>query len=151
MCKLKHLRVGDWPIADHEAFNIAYKPGDVFDENRGPGAHHSEGWRRMILTTYRRWLGFLTTHDPTDLLKLPADRITPQRLRDFIDHIDLEVRPTTVFMGSPISITLHALLPRRRIGVGWRQSKRAFLRVRNARIGSIAWFLVGTRSISGWR
>ena len=98
MCKLKHMRLEDWPVGDHEAFRIAYQPGDIFDESRGPGAHHSEGWRRMILTTYRRWLGFLTTHYPTDLLKSPADRITPQRIRDFIGHIDLEVRPTTVFM-----------------------------------------------------
>ena len=125
MCKLKHMRLEDLPVADHEAFRIAYQPGDIFDESRGPGAHHSEGWRRMILTTYRRWLGFLTTHYPTDLLKSPADRITPQRIRDFIDHIETEV--------------------------GWRQSKRALLRVPNPRIGSIAWFLVGIRSISGWR
>ena len=98
MCKLKHMRLEDWPVGDHEAFRIAYQPGDIFDESRGPGAHQSEGWRRMILTTYRRWLGFLTTHYPTDLLKSPADPITPQRIRDFIGHIDLEVRPTTVFM-----------------------------------------------------
>ena len=84
--------------ADREAFRIAYEPGDIFDESRGPGAHHSDGWRRMILTTYRRWLGFLTAHHPSDLLKPPAERITPQRIRDFIDHIDAEVRPTTVSM-----------------------------------------------------
>ena len=88
MRKLKHLPLEDWPADDREAFGIAYAPGDIFDESRGPGAHHSEGWRRMILTTYRRWLGFLTAHHPADLLKAPVDRITPQRIRDFIDHIE---------------------------------------------------------------
>jgi integrase/recombinase XerD len=99
MRKLKHLPLEDWPAADREAFGIAYEPGDIFDDSRGPGAHHSEGWRRMILTTYRRWLVFLTAHHPADLLKAPVeDRITPQRIRDFIDHIEAEVRPTTVAM-----------------------------------------------------
>ena len=53
MRKLKHLPLEHWPAADHDALNVAYQPGDIFDESRGPGAHHSEGWRRMIRTTYR--------------------------------------------------------------------------------------------------
>jgi hypothetical protein len=52
----------------------------------------------MILTTYRRWLGFLAAHRSADLLKPPVDRITPQRIRDFIEHIEAEVRPMTVSM-----------------------------------------------------
>jgi integrase/recombinase XerD len=98
MRKLKHLPLEDWPAADREAFRVAYESGDIFDDSRGPGAHHSEGWRRMILTTYRRWLGYLTAHHPSDLLKPPTNRITPQRIRDFIEHINTEVRPTTVSM-----------------------------------------------------
>jgi hypothetical protein len=98
MRKLKHLPLEDWPEDDRAAFQAAYEPGDIFDDSRGPSAHHSEGWRRMILTTYRRWLGFLASDHPSDLLKPPTDRITPQRIRDFIDHIEAEVRPTTVAM-----------------------------------------------------
>jgi hypothetical protein len=52
----------------------------------------------MILTTYRRWLGFLAAHHPGDLSKPLMARITPQRIREFIDHIEAEVRPTTVAM-----------------------------------------------------
>ena len=98
MRKLKHLPLEAWPPADHDAFGVAYEPGDVFDESCGPGAHYSEGWRRMIRTTYRRWLGFLTEHYPADLLKPPAERITPERVRAFIEHLSAEVRPTTVAM-----------------------------------------------------
>jgi len=98
MQKLKHLPLADWPKADHDAFVAAYRPGDIFDEDRGPGAHHSDGWRRMIRTTWRRWLGFLTDYYPADLLKLPAERITPERLRAFVEHLSAEVRPTTVAM-----------------------------------------------------
>ena len=98
MRKLKHLPLAHWPAADHDALNVAYQPGDIFDESRGVGAHHSEGWRRMIRTTYRRWLGFLTDHYSADLLKPPAERITPERVRTFVEHLSAEVRPTTVAM-----------------------------------------------------
>ena len=60
MRTLKHLPLDKWPEADREAFRAAYEPGDLFDETAGPGAHLSEGTRRMIRTAYRRWLGFLT-------------------------------------------------------------------------------------------
>jgi hypothetical protein len=96
MRKLKHLPLDQCPDADHEAFRIAYEPGDVFDEPGGPGAHLAEGTRKMIQTAYRRWLGFLREFYPDDLLKAPADRITLERVRAFFDHLRREVRPTTV-------------------------------------------------------
>ncbi len=98
MRPLKHLPVRDWPEADTAAFAKAYQPGDIFDETNGPGAHHSEGWRRMIRTSYRRWLGFLKEHDPADLLRAPAERITPERIRAFVEQLSAEVKPTTVVL-----------------------------------------------------
>ncbi len=96
MRPLKHLPLDQWPEADHEAFRAAYEPGDVFDETCGPGAHLAEGTRRMIGTAYRRWLGFLNVDYPDDLLKSLAVRITPERVRAFIDHLGAEIRPTSV-------------------------------------------------------
>jgi integrase/recombinase XerD len=96
MRKLKHLPLDQLSSADLEAFRIAYVPGDVFDETGGPGAHLAAGTRKMIQTAYRRWLGFLSEFYPDDLLKAPADRITPERVRAFVDHLRREVRPTTV-------------------------------------------------------
>jgi len=98
MRKLKHLPLRHWPAADHEAFKRAYAPGDIFDETCGPGAHHSQGWRRMIETSYRRWLGFLAEHDPAALQEPPGQRITPERLRAFVEHLSIEVLPTTLAM-----------------------------------------------------
>ncbi len=96
MRKLKHLSLELWPEADHEAFRGAYKPGDIFDESCGPGAHHSQGWRRMVRTSYRRWLGFLFEYYRADLSKPPATRITPERVQAFVEQLSTEVRPTTV-------------------------------------------------------
>jgi integrase len=96
MQKLKHLPLDQWPEADHEAFRVAYEPGDVFDETSGPGAHLAEGTRKLIRTAYRRWLGLLKEWYPSDLPKPPADRITPGRVRDLIDHLSAEIRSTSV-------------------------------------------------------
>lgn len=96
MRKLKHLPLSRWPMADIEAFAKAYEPGDIFEDTAGPGAHLAEGTRRMIQTAYRRWLGFLAEHYPDDLLKPPADRITTDRVRAFIEHLSAEIRPTSV-------------------------------------------------------
>ena len=96
MRKLKHLPLDQWPEADHKAFRAAYESGDIFDETSGPGAHLAEGTRRMIGTAYRRWLGFLKAYHPGDLLAPPADRITPERLRAFVDHLSAEIRTTSV-------------------------------------------------------
>jgi hypothetical protein len=95
MRRLKHLPLKDWPAADTAAFAKAYEPGDIFDETNGPGAYHSEGWRRMVRTSYRRWLGFLSECYPADLLRDPAERITRKRVRAFVEQLSGEVRPTT--------------------------------------------------------
>lgn len=96
MRKLKHLPLAQWPKVDHEAFRAAYEPGDVFDETGGPGAHLAEGTRKLIRTAYRRWLGFLKEWYPADLLEPPAARITPERVRSFVDHLSTETRSTSV-------------------------------------------------------
>jgi integrase/recombinase XerD len=98
MRTLKHLPVNEWPEADREAFRAAYEPGDVFDETAGPGAHLAERTRAWIRFTYRRWLGFLKANYPDDFSMPPAARITPERVRAFIDHLGTEIKPTSVAM-----------------------------------------------------
>ena len=96
MRKLKHLPLDKWPMADIEAFTKAYEPGDIFERHAGPGRSPSRGHPQDDQTAYRRWLGFLTEHYPDDLLKPPADRITPERVRAFIEHLSAEIRATSV-------------------------------------------------------
>jgi integrase len=93
---LKHLPVADWPEEDLRVFDAAFAPGDIFDDDRGPGAHLAPASRRTITTAYRRWLGFLNTLFVEDLRKPPADRITPARVRDYVEHLTLEVQSVTV-------------------------------------------------------
>ena len=96
MRRPKHLPLELWPDADHEAFRVVYAAGDIFDEARGPGTHLAEGTRKWIQYGYRRWLGFLDASHPLVLLMSPADRITRERVRGFIDHLSTEVSAATV-------------------------------------------------------
>jgi len=130
MRKLKHLPLEHWPKADRDAFDAAYRPGDIFDEDRGPGAHHSEGWRRMIRTTWCRWLGFLTDHYSADLMRPPVERITPERVRAFVEHLSAGVRPTTVAMAVAHLYAAACLIASER---DWR-----WLGSLNARLASLA-------------
>jgi integrase len=100
MRALKHLPVSEWPEADHKAFRSVYEPGDVFDDTAGPGAHLSDGSRRMIRCIYRRWLGFLNAKYPDDLSIPPAERITPERVRGFIEDLIADTRASTVAIAS---------------------------------------------------
>lgn len=96
MRTVKHLPLAQWPNADHVAFRAAYEPSDLFDDTGGPGHHLAAGTRGLIKTCYRRWMGFLKTNYPEDFLKPPDERITTERVRDFVDHLTLDVRPASV-------------------------------------------------------
>ena len=85
--RLKHLPEVDWPPEDHQLFQEAFATGDIFDDNRGAGAHLSQRSRRTIRFGWRRWLGFLAAAHPGDL-QLPApDRITPVRVRAYVEDL----------------------------------------------------------------
>jgi integrase/recombinase XerD len=106
----KHLPLSELPDGDHAAFADAYAPGDIFDVMRGPGAHLAEGTRRMIQTGYGRWLAFLRQAHPSALPMPPAGRISPERVRAFIEHLALEVRPTSLAFTSSSLLNAARLL-----------------------------------------
>jgi hypothetical protein len=85
--RLKHLLEADWPAEDRQLFEKAFAKGDIFDGNAGTGAHLSERTRRTMCFGWRRWLGFLATNYPEDLGLTAADRITPERVRSYIEHL----------------------------------------------------------------
>jgi integrase/recombinase XerD len=94
---LKHLPVREWPEADLDAFTSAYESGDVFDDTAGPGAHLSDASRTMIKSFYCRWLGFLKAKHPDVLSISPSERITPERLRAFVEDLSANMRPSPDF------------------------------------------------------
>jgi|BarGraIncu00222A_1022003.scaffolds.fasta_scaffold28750_2 integrase len=93
---MKHLPEIQWPAADRQAFEAAFKAGDLFDETSGAGDHLAEGTRTSIRMGYSRWLGFLHAAHPDDLLEPPADRISLERVRDFVARLSLDMVPSSV-------------------------------------------------------
>lgn len=92
----KHLPARHWPAADVEAFKAAYAPGDIFEDDCGPGAHLSAGTRCMIETAYGRWLGYLRSHRPSSYRLPPAGRITPTVVRAYVDALDSHLESMSV-------------------------------------------------------
>lgn len=89
----KHLPLKSFPHADLEALRVAFAPGSIFDDERAAAANLAPGMQRMILTSYRRWLGFMSLQE----LELPpADRIKRERVRRYVEHWLSELRPVSV-------------------------------------------------------
>jgi len=84
---LKHLPVAEWPAEDCALFDAAFADGDIFDDDRGAGADLSAGSRRTIVFGWRRWLGFLAERHPGDLRLAAADRVTVERVPDYVAHL----------------------------------------------------------------
>jgi hypothetical protein len=93
---VRHLPLHLWPAADRAAFKKAFLTGDIFDDTAGPGAHLTESTRICIEMVYRRWLGFLAAHHPDDLRLKPAERITTQRVGQFITDLKPTNRATSI-------------------------------------------------------
>ena len=92
---IRHLPRDLWPATDLARFHAMFVPGDIFDDHCPQGSHLSDGTRQHIETAYKRWLGYLVSFDSACLDLDPIDRITPDRLRGFVDHLRNHVRDTT--------------------------------------------------------
>src|SRR4051794_35745051 len=93
--KLKHLREAEWPPEDRLLFKKAFEGGDIFDD-AGAGAHLSLRSRRTIIFGWRRWLGFLASKHPEDLVLSAADRVTPDRVRAYVEQLSADMSATSV-------------------------------------------------------
>jgi integrase len=95
---LKHLPEAEWPPEDHRLFDKAFAAGDIFDDNVSAGAHLAQRSRRTMCFGWRRWLGFLAAEHPDDLQLPAADRVTPDRVRAYIEHLADDMNANSVAM-----------------------------------------------------
>jgi integrase/recombinase XerD len=82
------LKLKDWPDEDRCLWEEACKPGDLLDA--GPGsarANHAIASNRKAEKGYGRWLTYLQIADSDSLAAVPALRITPERVRRYVDDL----------------------------------------------------------------
>ena len=77
--------VADWPHLDRIALDAAFAKDSRFC--RGPGAHWAPGTRHGVTKAVGRWLGFLALFEPSSLAESPLDRVTEDRLTQYVAHL----------------------------------------------------------------
>jgi integrase/recombinase XerD len=89
-----HLPYRDWPVADRLLWERATDNDDPFAD--APGARLSKASRQTYQLGWRRFLGFIATHEPTALELAPAERLTAERIRGFVTDLAATRSPTSV-------------------------------------------------------
>lgn len=89
-----HLPFANWPEVDREMWNAAVNSNDPFDD--GPGARLEERTLHKYWMGWRRFLGFLTITEPDALELDPFERLTPERVRRFVEHLRKTNTPHSV-------------------------------------------------------
>ena len=90
-----HLPYRHWPVADRLLWERAMDNDDPFAETPS-GARLAKASQQTYQLAWRRFLGFLATHEPTALELAPAERITTERIRGFVTNVGATRSPTSV-------------------------------------------------------
>ncbi len=89
-----HLPYIRWPEADRRLWARALSGDDPFDD--APGARLAKATQPSYLFAWRRFLGFLAISEPAALRVAPSERLTPDRVRQFVAHLTATNRPRSV-------------------------------------------------------
>jgi integrase/recombinase XerD len=82
------LKLQDWPKEDRRLWQAACEPGDLLDpEPSGARANHATMSNRKAEKGYGRWLTFLQIAHPDRVAAAPAMRITPEKVRRYVDSL----------------------------------------------------------------
>ena len=89
-----HLPYREWPPTDRQLWEVAMGSDDPFAE--AAGARLAKPSRQTYQLAWRRFLGFLATHEPAALELAPAERLTTERIRGFVADLGTTRSPTSV-------------------------------------------------------
>jgi integrase len=85
----------DWPQRDRQRWQAALQAGDLLEQG-GCRAEHSRCSNRAMEKGYGRWLAWLDSRGLLDARGAPADRITPDRVKAYAEHLAGENASGTV-------------------------------------------------------
>lgn len=81
------LKVIAWPEQDLSLWTAAKRPSDLLDPETGTRSSHAVRSNSKAEKGYGRWLTFLMTSDADALSTPPADRITPARVKAYVEGL----------------------------------------------------------------
>jgi integrase len=94
---LKHMPFADWPAADRQLFEAAFRASDdPFDDAAGPGADLRPRSKTTICYGYAGWLAWLVCEMPEFLADPPAERVTRERIKAYAAALGNTMKPASV-------------------------------------------------------
>ena len=93
------LKLEFWPAEDRRRWQLALEPGDYFDDTKGARANHSKKSNDKAEKGYGRYLTYLHLYDRDALLLAPEDRITPERVKAYVGHLQEIGNSTQTLLG----------------------------------------------------
>jgi len=107
------IPLDEWPSQDREAWDRAIAPGDPLDDE-GPAAHWAQLTKRTNVQHYGRWLAFLARTGRGDPTAEPAERVTPEAVALWHEHLKAIVAPRTrLSMLVGLKVMMQAMAPDR--------------------------------------
>lgn len=91
------LPVEQWPEVDRRGWESALRDGDLIEGTVGAGFHWADATRRSYAKTYGRWLTFLIQTGRFAPQREPADRVTPETVREYEKELARTVASWTVW------------------------------------------------------
>ncbi len=86
----------EWPANDRAIWEQAFATVDIFDDTI-PSSVWAPRSRFSMGGSYSRWLGFLEMQGMLATDELPADRVTPENVSDYIEHLGALVKSSTAY------------------------------------------------------
>ena len=77
------LPFAEWPEEDRRRWEEAFRPGDLFDEEKR-GTDLSEATRNAQGASYAEYLRFIAEHHAALLIKLPEARLDRQLVAEYV-------------------------------------------------------------------
>lgn len=81
------LKLSEWPARDQAAWATINSPGDILEGTMGAGYRWRSETREKYRKGYGRWLTFLLTNGLLDPNEEPEARVTPERVRLFVQEL----------------------------------------------------------------
>ncbi len=105
--------LAQWPEADREAWEAAVRPPWFLDAGGAAGSWRPAS-RRSALGGYGRWLAWLAAEGVDLAAEAPQDRLTPERLRRYLEILAPGRSPVTLAsVVGVLWLMVHALFPER--------------------------------------